>query len=336
MGKKTEEIKERMRGKLRLKGMAYRTEQSYLGWVDRYERWLRSHAVRGDARARLEAFLTWLARDRRVSASTQNSALHALLFLYREVLGVEVTGVDALRARRGRRVRHAASLADCVTLMREVGDYGGYPTRLIVHLLYGCGLRIGEGCALRVKDLDLLGCRMTIHEAKGNKDRRVLIPPQLLPALATQLKSARAVWERDQQSGLPVALPGALARKYPRAAHQWGWAWLFPQRVPCQHPRTGERVRYHLHEKNVRQAVAQVVNSYELDCRLTPHVLRHSYATHLLERGANPRDLQAALGHNHLDTTMTYLTPEIERLGNVFELMALGPSMSAQSWQASA
>lgn len=321
---KIAEVERKFRERMRLKHLSWNTERDYWDWCRRYCNWLnldRPRWTKAEPRERMEAYLTYLAIDREVAAGTQNHALHALLFLYLEVFGIEITGVNALRAKRGKHVRHAASVDDCRVLMEHCQDRNGYPVRLLIHLLYGAGLRLKEPLNLRIKDLDFSMRRMVLHGAKGNKDRFQMMPETLLPAIATQVKAARAVWERDQEMGIPVKLPGAYGRKNPAAARQWGWAWLFPQHVPCKDPRTGETVRYHLHEKNIQVEVRRVVRAHNLDCMLTPHVLRHSYATHLLECGANPRDLQEAMGHAQLETTMTYLTPEIQRLTDPLQFL---------------
>lgn len=321
---KIAEVEKRFRERMRLKHLSWNTERDYWAWCVRYYDWLNQDRARwasADPRRKLEAYLTHLAVDREVAAATQNHALHALLFLYKEVMKIEIEGVNALRAKRGKHVRHAASWQDCKVLMEHCLDRNGYPVRLLIHLLYGAGLRLKETLNLRIKDLDFSTRRMVLHGAKGNKDRHQMIPESLLPAIATQVKAARAIWERDQEAGVPVKLPNAYGCKNPAAARQWGWAWLFPQHVPCKDPRTGETVRYHLHEKNIQVEVRRVVRVHGLDCMLTPHVLRHSYATHLLERGANPRDLQAAMGHEQLETTMTYLTPEIQRLTDPLQFL---------------
>jgi integrase len=186
---------------------------------------------------------------------------------------------------------------------------GGYPTRLVVRLLYGCGLRVSEPLELRIKDVDLAGARLIIRSAKGNKDRIVPLPQCVLGEMEAQLRVARAVWKGDAAAGLPVALPTALARKYPRAPFQESWAWVFPADAPARHPRTGQRVRWRMHEVNAQRAVRAAAVKAGIAVRVTPHVLRHSYATHAHAAGAPPRDLQEVLGHGKLETTMRYLRP---------------------------
>jgi integron integrase len=251
---------------------------------------------------------------RQCSASTQNQAFNALLYLYEQVLGEKLQDIRALRAKRSRTHRTALSREITLKLLDGVRDEAGYPTRLIARLLYGCGLRVSEPLNLRVKDVDLAHSRLIIRGAKGGQDRTVMLPCSLATELVTQMKAARAMWERDQTSGLPVEVPGELARKYPRAPFAWQWAWVFPSRVPCDHPRTGERVRYRMHEANVQRAVKKSATALGLDSLATPHVLRHCWATHQLDQGANIRDVQEQLGHKDVETTMLYTHPDTSRL----------------------
>ena len=299
---------------LRLQRKALATERSYLHWIGSYIDFLAEHGGGlPDSKARLEAFLTRLA-NRRCSASTQNQAFNALLFLYEQVRGEKLTDIRALRAKRPRTHRTALSREVTLQLIDGVGDEAGYPTRLIVRMLYACGLRVSEPLNLRVKDVDLAGSRLIIRGAKGGKDRVVPLPCSLAPALTTQLKHARAIWERDQAERLPVEVPGELARKYPNAPFSWQWAWVFPSRTSCLHPRMGDRVRYRMHEANVQRAVKRSATALGLDSLATPHILRHCYATHQLDAGCNIRDLQEALGHEHLETTMLYTQGSPSRL----------------------
>jgi site-specific recombinase XerD len=249
------------------------------------------------------------AIDACVSASTQNQAFNALLFLYRQCLKVDLGPVDALRAKRSATLRDCPSPHEVSRLLSAVGDVYGYPTRLIVHLLYACGLRVTEPLNLRIKDLDLSNARLHIRQGKGNKDRVVGIPACLTTALERQLLVAKALAARDRAQGIPVPLPGLLDKKYPKAGFSERWAWLFPSHSICQHPRTNQNVRWRCHEANVQRAVRQAARSCHLD-GLTPHCLRHAFATHTLQNGAVVRDLQVVLGHVSLETTMGYLHPE--------------------------
>ena len=302
---KPEQAAAKFRDFMRLRHLAISTEQCYLAWLDRYMRFLAAEGSRwGPSEERVQAFLTGLAH-REVSASTQNQAFNALVMFYREVVGQPLAKVDALRANKPQRLREAPSVAETRAMLAAVRDVQGYPTRLIAHLLYGCGLRVSEPCNLRVKDVDLAGSRLVIRAAKGDKDRVVALPCSLFAGLRDQLEVARVVWRQDVAAGVPIALPGLLARKYPQSRWAWKWAWVFPQRRPCRHPRTGETVRWRVHEANVQAAIREASGG-----GIKPHELRHAYATHSLNRGINPRAIQQAMGHASLETTMGYLHAE--------------------------
>lgn len=308
---------------MRLQHKALSTERTYLHWINSYIDWLQKHGRDlPDSRARMEAFLTALAY-RRVSASTQNQAFNAILFLYRQVLKQEVVEVNALRAHRPRTHRTALAKVDTIRLLEAVANVSGYPTRLVCLLLYGCGLRVSEPLNLRIKDIELADSRLIIRGAKGGKDRVVVVPCSLMAAVQAQVKRARVVWEADQLRRLPVEIPGRLGSKYPRAPFSWQWAWLFPAHRACTHPRTGEMVRYRMHETNVQRAVKLAARGCDLEGVATPHVLRHCYATHLLNGGSNIRDVQQAMGHAHVETTMGYTHPEIGRLPSVLDGMVV-------------
>jgi integrase len=227
-----------------------------------------------------------------------------LIFFYREVLQTALGNINALRAKRPVTIREAPTEAETRALLEKVGNVHGYPTRLIVHLLYGCGLRVTEPCNLRIKDVDLSGQRLILRAAKGAKDRVVALPCSLYTGLRDQIEAARVTWKQDAAAGIPVVLPGLLARKYPASQFAWKWAWLFPSHTTCRHPRTGQTVRWRIHEANVQRAVRAT------GCGIKPHQLRHAYATHCLNRGTNPRAIQQAMGHHSLETTMGYLHAE--------------------------
>lgn len=297
---------------LRLQRKALATERTYLHWLGSYIDWLCRHgAGLPSTRARMEAFLTALAH-RGCAASTQNQAFNALLFFYEQVRGEKLGEIRALRAKRPATHRAALPRETTLRLLEAVPEVAGYPTALVARLLYGCGLRVSEPLNLRVKDVDIAGSRLVIRGAKGGKDRVVRLPCALALEMQEQMKRARLMWETDQKRGLPVQVPGELARKYKNAPHSWQWAWVFPAHQPCNHPRTGERVRYRMHEANVQRAVKHAARALDLDSLATPHILRHCYATHTLEAGANVRSVQAALGHAHLETTMIYTHGDAE------------------------
>lgn len=282
------------------------TERDYAGWLRRYFefRVSRTFPPETTREKKVEAFLTSLARDRQVAAATQNVAFNAICFFYRDVLQKPLANVDALRATRPTRVRHAPSVLETFALLNDVKDVGGYSTNLVARMLYGCGLRVSEPLNLRTKDISFDDGKLFVMGGKGRKDRVVSLPDSLVLELRGQLDYARAVWRRDVDAGVPVEMPEALARKYPEYRSAWGWAWVFPGHQPCRHPRTGEWVRWRMHEVNVQRAIRDARR--RLGIMVLPHELRHAYATHCLDRGVNIKALKDAMGHAQVETTMGY------------------------------
>ncbi len=299
---------QQLRQVLRRQHKSLATESMYAHWLRHYMNALRQMPPDLPSRQKLERFLSDLACERNVAASTQNQALNAILFFYKEVLNQPVHGVDALRAKCLARLRHAPTPAQTHALLRAIPDHGGHPTNLIARLLYGCGLRVCEPLNLRIKDLNLDALTLCIRGAKGGKDRVVSIPPSLRPELLQQIEFARVLWQRDYHNRLPLMLPHQLAAKFPEFQFNWSWAWLFPAHQPCSDPRSGLRVRFRMHEANLQRAVK--IARQKLGLSILPHELRHGYATHCLERGVNPRAIQQAMGHASLETTMGYLHAE--------------------------
>jgi integron integrase len=254
-------------------------------------------------RKEVEGFLTCLAVEGGVVAGTQNQALNALIFLYREVLGVELEGVNALRARREKRL-------PVVLTQEEVGRMLGFTkgaAGLACRLLYGCWLRIAEVMRLRVKDVDVNGGKLEVRGGKGDKDRVISLPKSLLEGLRVHLAEVRAVYEGDRAGGLAgVYLPGAFGMKDTGAGVKWEWMWFFPSSQISEDPRTGERRRHHLHEIMISREVARCTKLAGIEKRVTAHALRHSFATHLLLRGVDIRSVQELLGHADVRTTQIY------------------------------
>lgn len=316
---------ELVRAKIRLKHLAYTTEQAYCGWVARYYQHLKSVPAEWTSERKMESFLTALAQGD-CSAVTQNQAFNALRFLYEVALDRRLERIDALRAKRTARTRDCPSRSDVAALLGALEDSVECPTRLIAGLLYGSGLRVGEVLELRVKDLRLVDSELVVRDPKHGHDRIVPLPCCLAPAIKRQLAAAKQVWERDQARTprLPMALPERLAQKSPAARFAWAWAWLFPAGSWCTHPRTGEIVRWRLHEaavqRHFREASGRLAQAGRpLSVPITPHVLRHGYATHF---AGDIRDLQAILGHKSLETTATYRHPEIHRAASPLEALA--------------
>ena len=314
---------------MRFKHYSYRTEQAYGEWIVRYVKFCREAPAdprrsqsaatsegswrhpRQCGPAEIKAFLTHLAAERGVSASTQNQALNALVFLYREVLGIELGDFgDFERARRPERLPVVLSRQECSRLFAALDP----PMKWIAQLLYGAGLRLMEGLRLRVKDVDLARGQIVVRSGKGDKDRVTMLPASLREALREQLTRCREVWKADREAGLAgVWLPEGLARKYPKAGESWAWFWLWPSRETSVDPRNqgwpaSDPIvrRHHVLDARVQQAVKAAAIRARLEKPVTPHVLRHSFATHLLERGTDIRTVQDLLGHANVATTQIY------------------------------
>ncbi|HUF64739.1 MAG TPA: integron integrase [Gemmatimonadaceae bacterium] len=284
---------------LRVRQCSPRTEEAYLGWIRRFVRFHGRRHPRELGVVEIRAFLTHLAVEGQMASSTVAQARAALLFLYRQVLGLELEGVDALS--RGRRpVRLPVVLTRALRRLPGVSGLVGL-------VLYGGELRLMEALTLRVKDVDLARGELRLRRAKGAKDRVTVLPAVVRPALARHLEPVRAQHQRDLAAGAGrVALPGALGRKYPHAAASRPWQWVFPATRQYQDGDTGERRRHHLHPSVVQRAVARAVREAGLSKRANCHTLRHSFATHLLEGGADIRTVQELLGHTDVRTTMLY------------------------------
>ena len=251
----------------------------------------------------MQAYLTHLAVQRQVSGSTQNQALNAIVFLYKKVLAVELGEFNAVRAKRARRLPTVLS-------RREVGaviDQLRPSVKLLVQVMYGGGLRLGETCSLRMKDVDLERLQITVRQGKGNKDRTTLLPERIVEPLRCVMDGRRRLHEMDLAVGEGwVALPYAYERKSPKAAWSLGWQYVFAASGWSTHSVTGQRGRWHLHESTVQKRISEAARGAGLCKRVTSHTFRHSFATHLLEDGYDIRTIQTLLGHAHLDTTMVY------------------------------
>ena len=292
------------RDRMRRLGLAKRTEQAYLGWMRRYILAYGKRHPRGLGAKHVEAFLTRLASRDSVSASTQNQALSALLFLYREVLGVDLPWMeDIRRAKRPERLPVVLSRRDVAAVLEQLeGVY-----RLIGQLLYGSGLRLMEAMRLRVQDVDPVRRELTIRHGKGGKDRRTMLPVTLVGPLCAQIEVARSLHAEDLSAGFgAVWLPDALARKFPNAAREFAWQYVFPAPRRGIDPRSGHQGRHHLDEKRMQRAMKAAVLASGIHQRATCHTLRHSFATHLLEDGYDIRTVQELLGHSDVATTQIY------------------------------
>lgn len=295
---------DKMRDKIRVKHYSIRTEQTYLDWVRRYIRFHGLRHPRELGAEAVEAFLTHLAVKRNVAASTQNQAKSALLFLYKEVLGAELPWLDGVEsAKQSKRLPVVLSQSEATQLLARMSGTAG----LIARLLYGSGLRLMEGVRLRVKDLDLDRCEILVRDGKGAKDRVTVLPQRLMEPLAAQLAVTDALHKRDRSEGFgAVYLPHALERKYPNAPREWAWQYVFPAERLSVDPRSGVRRRHHFDEQLVQRAMRDALRAAGIPKPATPHSLRHSVATHLLESGYDIRTVQELLGHADVRTTMIY------------------------------
>lgn len=295
---------DRVRDRLRVKHYSYRTEQAYVHWIKRF---ILYHGKRHPAdmgAPEVEAFLSHLATDREVAAGTQNQAKHAVLFLYKEVLGIDLPWLSGITsAKASRRLPVVLTQAETARLLSRTSGLPG----LIVQMLYGTGMRLMEALRLRVKDVDMQRRQIVIRGGKGDKDRITMLPEALVAPLQVRLTERRKMHDIDLAKGMAdVELPNAITRKYPRAGSEWGWQYIFAAADYSTDPRTGVIRRHHLHEKTIQRHVKEAAREAGIAKPAHPHCLRHSFATHLLEAGYDIRTVQELLGHADVSTTMIY------------------------------
>ena len=288
---------------IRKRGFLWRTEETYRGWAWRFARFIAPRTPYAAAAEEVGAFLTALAVQQRAAPSTQKQALNALVFLLEEALHRTVGKLDYRRPAPSRRVPVVLSREEC----RRLFDGMEGTHHLMAELMYGSGLRLMELLRLRVQHVDLARGRLLVLGGKGDKDRSTVLPGSLGERLREQLERLRELHKADQAAGLPgVWLPEGLARKYPRAGERWEWQWLFPSRETSIDPATKVRRRHHSTDAAFQHAIKRAAEKAGLNKRVTPHVLRHSFATHLLESGADIRTVQELLGHASVETTQIY------------------------------
>jgi integron integrase len=317
----------------RIRYMHYslKTEKAYLYWVRLFIRW--SATQPGGMRhprdmgvADVESFLSMMANERKVSASTHNQALSALLFLYREVLNIDLPWLNNIgRPQQAKRIPSVLTKDEVAGLLAHMDGI----TALLARLLYGTGMRLMEGMRLRVKDVEFDRQVVIVREAKGGKDRVVMLPRSLAPALRLQMLAARALWEADRQAQRGgVEVPHALDVKYPKVGYSWGWFWLFPSPTLSIDPRSSVERRHHMFEERLQRALKVAVPKAGIHKPVSVHTLRHSFATHLLQAGTDIRTVQELLGHSDVSTTMIYthvLKVAAGGTASPLDALALGP-----------
>ena len=302
---KPRKLLDRVRDKLRVKHYSVRTEKTYVSWIRRYILFHNKRHPKDMGAREIEAFLTHLAVEKNVAASTQNQALSALLFLYNDVLEKALNRdvIDAVRAKKPKRLPVVLTRDEALTVLAALSG----TAQLIGRTLYGSGLRLSECLRLRVKDLDCAYRQINVRDGKGHKDRVTILPAVLVDPLQEHLRRVRMIHQQDLDSGGgSVYLPYALERKYPGAHKEWCWQYVFPAKGRSTDPRSGVVRRHHLSESSVQKAVRRAAKLAGIDKPVGCHTFRHSFATHLLENGYDIRTVQELLGHKNVKTTMIY------------------------------
>jgi len=295
---------DQVRDALRVRHYSLRTEESYLQWIKRFILFHGKRHPTEMGEQEITAFLTFLAVDKHVSPSTQNQALSALLFLYKQVLEQELDWMDDIvRAKRSERIPEVLSPDQ----VRQLINHLAGTHQLMARLLYGTGMRLMEVVRLRVRDVDFHYRQITVRSGKGNKDRVTVLPASLFEAMKAHLTRVKALHVKDlAEGGGSVYLPYALAQKYPSADREWGWQYVFPAPTRSRDPRSGAVRRHHVYEQNLQRAIKQAVVRLGFPGKVSTHTLRHSFATHLLEGGSDIRTVQELLGYADVKTTMIY------------------------------
>ncbi|WP_292655168.1 integron integrase [Nitratifractor sp.] len=305
MQTRKKKLLDKVRDKIRLKHYSLKTERSYIGWIKRYIVYHNKRHPLTMGKEEIESFLSWLAADQGVSPTTQNQAFSALLFLYREVLGVDVSewNIQALRAKER---KHIPVVLTREEVRRVIDNLDGI-YQLIVKVMYGCGLRMSEVLNLRIKDIDFGFDTVYIWESKSPKDRTLPLPQSIKEELKIQVEKVKAIHQEDLKQGYgSVELPHRLARKYPKAPYETKWQYLFPMRKVSRDPRSGIIRRHHVLEATLGRNIRNAAKKAGIQKKISSHIFRHSYATHLLQNGVDLRSIQELLGHKSVETTMIY------------------------------
>ena len=312
---------ETVRDALRTHHYAYKTEKTYMHWIKQYVRFIRPIHPREAGQDGIKRFLTHLAVDRQVSATTQNQALAALLFLYK-LYRIEIGNLDIVRAKKSTYLPTVLNHEEAMRLLEQLnGQY-----RIMGQLMYGGGLRLMECLRLRVKDVDFENRTLTLRDTKSNRDRITCLPESVIPALILHLAKVKAQHTEDLANGRgEVELPFALDKKYPNAPFEWAWQYIFPAMNFSTDPRSGHVRRHHVYETSVQKAIKQAARKAGIHKLVGPHTLRHSFATRLLELGNDIRTIQELLGHKDLKTTMIYTHITMKGSGIVSPLDAVNP-----------
>ncbi len=303
--KKDKKLLDLVRDKIRFKHYSLSTEKNYLLWIKHYILFHSKRHPKDMGKEEIEEFLTFLAIKKRVSPTTQNQAFAALLFLYREILGIDMSewNIQALRAKERKHIPAVLTKEEVSLILQNLN--GIY--KLIVTLMYGCGLRMSEVLNLRIKDIDFGFDKVYIWDSKSLKDRTLPLPQSLKDELSIQIKRVETLHLKDLKDGYgSVYLPYGIERKFPKAKYETKWQYLFPMNKLSKDPRSGITRRHHILEKTLGRNISQAVYKVELNKRVTSHTFRHSYATHLLQSGIDIRTTQELLGHKSVETTMIY------------------------------
>ena len=297
-------VEDRIIQRMRLMHLSYRTEKSYLSWLFRFRSFVHEKNCSALTEQDLKNFLSYLAVERKVAGATQKLAFNALLFFYRHVLDVEIGGLSTVvRSKIGRRLPVVLSKEE----IRKVFSQLQGTHLLMATVIYGSGMRLQECLSLRVKDVDFSRNCLTIRGGKGNKDRETVLSEIVGERLKRHLETVRALFDKDRKDSVAgVSLPGALDRKYQKAGEEWGWFWVFPSSNLCVDPLTRDVRRYHMYTTTLQKAFRQAVRAAGVTKQATIHTLRHSFATHLIEKGYDIRTIQELLGHSDVSTTMIY------------------------------
>lgn len=304
MDTKPQKLLDQVRGTIRTKHYSYRTEQTYVEWIKRFILFHKKRHPKDMGVDEIQAYITYLANERRLAAPTQNQALSAILFLYKYVLQKEIAfPSDIIRASKPERLPTVLSHAEAMSV---INNMSGVP-QLIAKLLYGSGLRIMECMRLRVKDVDFENHQLIVRDGKGENDRATILPDSLIPTLKVHLETVRVIHQMDLKASCgEVFLPYALARKFPSASKEFAWQYVFPASARSVDPVSKRAGRHHLDVSVAQKAIRIAARLARIDKPVTPHTFRHSFATHLLQNGYDIRTVQELLGHKDVKTTMIY------------------------------